>query len=97
MLDAFRAQGGAGATAKTIGLELRQALGSRAERHVYDAVKKLEAAGALLAVEKVPTPGGGPPATRYVAAGALPVAGVAIAQAEALLRQALPREGERRP
>ena len=86
VLDAFRERGAAGATAKAVGEALRGTLGARAERTVYDAVKKLEGAGALVLLDRVPTPGGGPPAARYAAAGELPLDAVALAQAEALLR-----------
>jgi hypothetical protein len=91
VLDAWRARAGAGAVPRTIADELAPELGNRAYKAVLDAVKKLEAGGALVAVEKVPTPTGGPPATRYVAAGAATVADVAVAQAEALLRSARPQ------
>ena len=91
VLDAWQGRGAAGATAREIAAQLEPELGKRAYKAVCDSVKRLEPAGALLLRELVPTPGGGPPSKRYVAVGALPVAGVAVAQAEALLRQSRPR------
>ena len=92
VLEAFAARGGAGATVPTIAADLAPRLGSRAYKSVGEAVRKLAAGGALLEVEKVTAPGR-PPASRYVVSGAAPAEDVAVAQAEALLRDAL---GEKR-
>jgi hypothetical protein len=86
VLDTWRARGASGATSRAIADELIGHLGARAYKAVCDAVRKLERGGALLPAEKVPTPGGGPPATRYVATGTAPAPVEAVAQAEALLR-----------
>lgn len=94
VLDAYAARA-AGGTVKEVADELAAVLGNRAVKTVGEAVRRLEKAGALLKVETVPTPGGGPPAGRYVAAAHVATSEVAVAQAEQLLRAALhPSGGE---